>query len=191
MSESNETPRGGPGPWRPSVILAGLALSLALLAFLRPEPPAPKAQGPDEADSNVVSELAGIATVRDGDTIRIGDRRVRFDGVLAPERRTMCGEVDVYRGSIDALRSVTRSHEVRCRISDQPDGEGTTVAQCRTEEEADIGKYMVANGWARDWPFYSGGAYADEEARARAAGIGIWSQSCPANIWGDRDFSAG
>jgi endonuclease YncB( thermonuclease family) len=190
MSDSNEAPPGGPRFWRPSMILAALAVSFAVLVFLRPDPPAPKAEGPIEANAEVVSELAGIATVRDGDTVLIGERRVRFDGILAPERRTSCGGVDVYRGAIDALRSVTRSNHVRCRISDTPDADGTTVAQCSTEDQADLGAYMVANGWARDWPAYSGGAYADEEAAARAAQRGIWSPSCPANLWGDRDFSA-
>lgn len=49
---------------------------------------------------------------------------------------------------------------------------------------------MVGAGWARDWPRYSGGRYADAEAQARAESIGIWGMNCPANLWGNRDYSA-
>ena len=48
---------------------------------------------------------------------------------------------------------------------------------------------MVSEGWGRDWPRYSHGAYADEEAAARNASRGFWGQSCPVDLWGDRDYS--
>jgi endonuclease YncB( thermonuclease family) len=141
-----------------------------------------------EADAGVVSEIVGVATVSDGSTIRIGPRRIRFDGVATPGPGSVCGDVNVYRGATDALRQITRSNEVRCRISDAPDSAGRDIAQCAVRD-ADLGEYMVANGWARELPRYSGGAYADEEAAARAARLGVWAPSCPANLWGDRDFS--
>lgn len=187
MSGSSETPRSETRRWRPSVIIAALAVSFALLTFLRTAPSAPKAKGPEHADAAVVSELTGVATVSDGDSIRLGPRRIRLDGIMAPERRVLCGDVNVYRAATDALRNVMGSRQVQCRISDQPDADGRDLAQC-TVGEIDLNAYMVVNGWARDWPLHSGGAYADEEATARAARLGVWSASCPADLWGDRDF---
>lgn len=53
----------------------------------------------------------------------------------------------------------------------------------------DLGEHMVSHGWARDWPRYSGGDYAAEEASARNNRRGMWGMSCPADLWGGRDYS--
>lgn len=164
------------------MVLAALAISFAGLTFLYPGEPTPKQESRTEADAALVSEFSGIATVGEGDTLRVGSRRIRLDGILAPERSVRCGEVNVYRASIDALRAATRSQQVVCRITDQPDADGRDLAQCNAGE-IDLNAHMVANGWARDWPRHSGGAYADEEAQARAAQRGVWSPSCPADLW--------
>ncbi len=96
---------------------------------------------PAEADAGIVSEIVGVATISDGDTIRIGERRIRFDGVRTPRPRAMCGETNVYRAATDALRTVIRSNQVRCAISDLPDN-GQDVARCRVGE-TDLNEYMV------------------------------------------------
>ncbi len=158
---------------------------VALLAGCTPEPA--KQVEPMMADAGVVSEIVGVATVSDGSTIRIGQRRIRFDGVATPGQGAMCGDVNVYRAGNEALRQITRSNQVTCRISDVPDSSGRDIAQCSVGG-ADIGEYMVANGWAREVPRDSGGTYAEEEAAARAAELGVWNASCPANLWRGRDF---
>lgn len=137
-----------------------------------------------EADAAIVSELVGVATIVDADTIRIGPRRIRFDGILTPAQGARCGDVNMTRASADALREITGLAEVRCRISDIPDARGRDIAQCRAGD-VDIQARMVELGMARDWPQHSNGAYADEEARARAAGLGGWAASCPADVWDD------
>jgi endonuclease YncB( thermonuclease family) len=48
---------------------------------------------------------------------------------------------------------------------------------------------MVAAGWARDWPRFSHGRYASAEAAARLAHRGIWGLACPADLWGNRNYS--
>lgn len=171
--------------WSKARIIVALgALALAACAQETEQ----EAKAPGEASAGTFSEIVGIATVSDGDTLRIGQRRIRLDGIIAPERSTMCGGIDIYRAATDALRDATRSGEVRCRISDLPDDQGRDVAQCQAGD-VDLAEYMVANGWARDWPSASSGAYADEEAAARAAQRGVWSPSCPANLWRGREFS--
>ncbi len=176
MSGSNDAPRGG---WRrPSVIIAALAICFALGTLLLPARTAPTVEEPNRADARIVSDFTGVATVSDGDTLRIGQHRFQLDGIAAPARRVTCGGVDVYRGSTDALRAVTRSHEVTCRLSDQPDAEGRSRARCSVED-IDLNAYMVEHGWARNLH----GAYAQQEAAARAAERGVWSPSCPADLW--------
>lgn len=165
----------------------GLAVALIVVFASCTQEPAKQAE-PMMADSGVVSEIVGIATVSDGSTIRIGQRRIHFDGVATPGQGSMCGDVNVYRAANEALRQITRSNEVRCRISDAPDASGRDIAQCSVNG-ADLGEHMVANGWAREIPRDSGGAYAEAEATARAAGLGVWNASCPANLWRGRDFS--
>lgn len=178
MTGPEETSRSG---WRrPSVILAALALSFAGYTALQPTRSAPTAEEPNRADARIVSEFAGVATVSDGDTIRIGQRRFQLAGIEAPSRRVSCGDVDVYRGATDALRAVTRSQQVTCRISDQPDAEGQSRARCSVES-IELNAYMVENGWARDRS--RGDVYATQEAAARAAERGVWSPSCPADLW--------
>lgn len=157
------------------------AIGLGLLCACAQEAEQPTVPEPSEAQAAIVSEIAGVATIADGDTIRIGERRIRFDGIDAPRPRAMCGETNVYRASTDALRSAIRSNEVRCSISDLP-SDGQDVARCRVGE-TDLNEYMVANGWARDAPAHSGGAYADEEAAARQAQRGIWALECASDPW--------
>jgi endonuclease YncB( thermonuclease family) len=146
-------------------------------------------QASPEAETDVASEITGVAVVVDGDTIRIGERQIRFDGIDAPEEGAMCGETNMDRAATNALSAITRNHRVVCRITVLPDQYGRDIAQCRAGE-MDLSAYMVANGWARDWPRYSDGAYADEEAEARAAARGVWGPTCEANLWSaGRDYS--
>lgn len=160
------------------------ALLLALcIGACAPETQTPTATAePADADAGIVSEIVGVATISSGDTIRIGPRRVRFDGIATPRPRAMCGEVNVQREATNALRTLIRSDEVRCAISDLPDAQGRDIARCRVGE-TDIAAQMVADGWARDAPAHSGGAYADEEAAARQAQRGVWGLACTADPW--------
>lgn len=160
------------------------ALLLALcIGACAPETQTPTATAePADADAGIVSEIVGVATISSGDTIRIGPRRVRFDGIATPRPRAMCGEVNVQREATNALRTLIRSDEVRCAISDLPDAQGRDIARCRVGE-TDIAAQMVADGWARDVPAHSNGAYADEEAAARQAQRGVWGLACTADPW--------
>jgi endonuclease YncB( thermonuclease family) len=41
----------------------------------------------------------------------------------------------------------------------------------------DLGQWLVANGYALDWPQYSKGKYDDAQHKAEKAGRGIWAGS--------------
>ena len=126
----------------------------------------------------ICADIVGRASVVDGDTIDIHGTRIRLDGVDAPEsrqtcldaagRKYRCGQV-----SANALdRFLSASQPIACR----PTGRnyGRVVAICRRADGTDINRWLVANGYAVDWPKYSKGRYAGEQARAQAARLGIW-----------------
>jgi endonuclease YncB( thermonuclease family) len=171
------------GGWHKTARALFAALSLVALAGACAQEAKQQApEEPERADAGIVSEIVGVATISDGDTIRIGGRRIRFDGIEAPRPRAMCGEINAANAATDALRSVIRSSEVRCSISDLPDAQGRDIARCRVNER-DLNEYMVANGWARDVPAHSNGAYADEQAAARQARRGVWGLACANDPW--------
>ena len=69
------------------------------------------------ASTATTAELAGEAKVTDGDTIRIGDTRIRLWGIDAPERRQTCQGRDgcVYdcgRDSAAVFNELTRGRRV-------------------------------------------------------------------------------
>lgn len=165
------------------VLIAALVAVVLALAY-RPRPPSQVADAPADADSGLASQFSGVAIVADADTLRIGARRFRLDGVRAPRPGAMCGDRNIARAAADALRQLTASHAVTCRISDLPDGNGEHLALCRAAD-IDLNARMVELGMARDWPAYSDGAYAEAEARARTAQRGAWSPDCPPGIWSE------
>lgn len=132
-------------------------------------------------------DFGGTATVVDGDTLVVGDFHVRLWGIDAPEGRQDCTRADGsgWRCGDDAreaLRRLVNHNRVICTPVDQ-DKYGRTVARCAASG-VDLGAAMVRAGWALDYRHYSHGAYAEEEADAKAAGRGVWSGSLtPPWIW--------
>src|SRR5690606_18683415 len=117
--------------------------------------------------------LEGRAFVVDGDTIRIGDTRLRLKGIDAPEmgqtcrreaRSYACGEA-----AREALIRLVGNRIVQCRASGR-DRYQRVLAFC-TVNGQDINARMVEEGWAVTY----GREYEVEEARAQAAAIGLWA----------------
>ncbi|WP_454686832.1 thermonuclease family protein [Agrobacterium leguminum] len=125
------------------------------------------------------TEIAGRASVVDGDTIEIAGQRIRFDGIDAPESRQVCRTAsgEAYRcgrASADALdKFLAQSRPTFCI----PKGKSydRVVAICRRADGADVNSWMVRNGHAVDWIKYSKGRYADEQREAKANQRGVWS----------------
>ena len=118
-----------------------------------------------------------IVRVIDGDGLRIGSVSVRLWGIDAPEldqtcgaegRKTPCGEDARF-----LLGALVMTGDLTCETEDT-DRYGRTVARCFAGER-DLAGEMVRQGYALDWPRYSGGFYADEEAEARKNGRGMWA----------------
>ncbi len=130
-------------------------------------------------------EIVGIATVIDGDTIEINDQRIRPAGFDMPAKGKRCGLVDVNQKAAFALSELIGGDPVSCLNGKERDSFGRVVATCYVRG-SDLGDAIVHQGWARDWPQYSGGKYCATEQDARAAKRGLWGLGCPDTLWDGR-----
>ena len=121
----------------------------------------------------------GAVRVVDGDTLRIGERRIRLYGIDAPERAQSCATAagQTYRCGQAATEALTRllgAGQPDCAERDR-DRYGRSVAIC-TVAGRDINRAMVADGWAVAYRQYSHD-YEPDEAAARQARRGVWQGS--------------
>lgn len=112
------------------------------------------------------SVIVGRAYVIDGDTVSItrgGQRtKVRLNGVDAPELDTRAG-----RGARTAMRRIIGDDAVRCELNGERSHD-RLIGTCYLPDGADIGREIIAQGFALECPRYSGGRYRDVEvARGR------------------------
>jgi endonuclease YncB( thermonuclease family) len=130
------------------------------------------------ASPAVAETRSGRAQVLDGDTIEIEGKRIRLFGIDAPEANQLC-----YRGAESwacgeaagaAIRRLIGDNELSCR-GHEIDQFGRLVAVC-TIAGMDLGKLMVAQGWAIAFQRYSDDYVADE-ARAQADKLGMWNST--------------
>ena len=128
---------------------------------------------------------AVVSHVTDGDTIWVRPvhggppQQVRIEGIDAPEICQAFG---------DRSRAALAARVLRKRVTLATRGEDDyrrTIARVRIGKQ-DIGAWMVTHGYAWSYRFRQDrGPYARQEARARAAGAGLWA-SGDADI--PRDF---
>lgn len=139
-----------------------LAVLFALvLAFLEFSPSVEEtSEGLRDASSNA-SALTAEVFVIDGDTLRVGDVKVRLAGLAAPEKHEPGGAE-----ATEFMRRKLNGRVVRCEL----DGEKSydrLIGRCYLDG-ADVAALLVSEGLARDCPRYSGGRYSAFE-RAEAA----------------------
>lgn len=141
---------------------------------------------PSQAQPPSTSDIAGVASVIDGDTIEIHGTRVRLSGYDTPERGKRCGSTNAYQKAALALSDFIGTRTVNC-IAHDTDRYGRTIATC-SSGGVDLGSHMVRAGWGRDWPRYSEGKYADDEQHARQSEAGLWGLTCEADLWSGRSY---
>src|SRR6478672_5992917 len=110
----------------------------------------------------LAGDLTGQASVIDGDTLEIHGTRIRLWGIDAPESTQLCRGDDSlqYRCGARAandLDAFIARRPVNCMPMNL-DQYGRTVATC-SAGGADLGEWLVRNGFALDWPQYSKGRY--------------------------------
>jgi endonuclease YncB( thermonuclease family) len=125
------------------------------------------------------AEVTGPAGVTDGDTVTVGGRVIRLDGIDAPELRQSCLRSDGSAwpcGQMAAAALATRlgGEAVRCRLvgTDRFD---RALGLCRAGGD-DINAWLVREGWAVAYTRYSW-RYLPQQAIAWWEGRGIWQGS--------------
>lgn len=124
----------------------------------------------------IAGQVAGRASVIDGDTIQIRSQRIRISGVDAPEsgqvcytpsgRQWRCGQQAALK-----LADYLGAGPVSCRTEGR-DRYGRLLARCAAHGR-DLGEWLVSNGWAV--PYYDRNReYAVAQRTAKVNRLGIW-----------------
>ena len=121
-------------------------------------------------------ESDGPVVVADGDSLRMGGRKVRLHGIDAPELDQSCRLANdkSYRCGREArnfLKQLISRREVKCTLIDI-DRYDRDVAVCRAGD-TELNSAMVSNGWALAYRHHSGN-YIKVEKSARQKQKGIW-----------------
>jgi endonuclease YncB( thermonuclease family) len=124
--------------------------------------------------------LAGPASIIDGDTLDISGTRIRLWGIDAPESNQQCRGEDSTQypcgtKAANSLEAFLHKRPIDCSPVSL-DQYGQTFAVCSVDG-VDIADWLVRNGFALDWPQYSKGKYDRAQREAEHAGRGIWKGS--------------
>lgn len=120
--------------------------------------------------------ISGRALVVDGDTLAINGKRVRLEGIDAPEMGQTCGRRwfgtwNCGREAQRALEQLVSGRRVDCESKGQ-DKYGRDLGICFVDSR-DINAELVRRGLAWAFVKYSQ-TYVNEEAAARTEKVGIW-----------------
>ncbi len=117
-----------------------------------------------------LADVAGVASVIDGDTIEVHGQQIRLHGIDAPESRQLCrpdGKPwQCGKDAANALADKIARRPVTCEDMGR-DRYKRIIARCTVAGE-DLGEWMVQQGLALAYRRYSLD-YVDEEAEAQAA----------------------
>lgn len=121
--------------------------------------------------------IQGQARVVDGDTLAIGDQKIRLWAVDAPEKAQSCKHGDGREwmcglASKQALEEKIKGQRVSCKVK-ATDQYGRNVAQCDLGQE-DLNAWLVSRGLVVSYKQYASKEYVSLEEKARTAHVGIW-----------------
>ncbi|MDO9381491.1 MAG: thermonuclease family protein [Hyphomicrobiaceae bacterium] len=126
--------------------------------------------------------LSGRAVAVDGDTLDLDGRRVRLEGIDAPEMGQTCGRRwigtwNCGRAAQKALNSLVDGRRIECQSKGQ-DKYGRELGICFVDGH-DINAELVRQGMA--WAFVKfSQSYVSQEATARENKTGIWQGTAEA-----------
>ena len=119
---------------------------------------------------------ASHVTVVDGDTIKLGDVKIRFSGIDAPEINQICvaseGKVACGKISRDILITKVTNNKISC-TDEGKDFYGRVLGECFVNGES-LSRYLVREGFAFAYRKYSDKFILDEEY-AKSNRLGMWS----------------
>lgn len=133
------------------------------------------------ARQDQVEVVSGLARVIDGDTIEVAGRRIRLEGIDAPESAQRCpgryaggilGDWRCGRAATRALTKLIGHKPVTCQ-SQETDKYDRLIATCFVGGR-DINAEMVRRGHAWAFVKYSR-TYVAHERQAQAMKVGVWA----------------
>ena len=120
--------------------------------------------------------FASHVTVIDGDTIRLGDVKIRFSGIDAPEINQTCvaseGKVACGKISRDLLIEKVTNNKISC-TDEGKDFYGRVLGECFVNGEY-LSAYLVREVFAFAYRKYSN-KYIEDEEYAKFNKLGMWS----------------
>ena len=120
--------------------------------------------------------FASHVTIIDGDTIRLGDVKIRFSGIDAPEINQTCvaseGKVACGKISRDLLIEKVTNNKISC-TDEGKDFYGRVLGECFVNGES-LSAYLVREGFAFAYRKYSN-KYIEDEEFAKFNKLGMWS----------------
>jgi endonuclease YncB( thermonuclease family) len=125
----------------------------------------------------LAADVTGVPRIVDGDTIAIGETKIRLEGIDAPETDQLCFDAKGGRWTCGIaargkLEKYAGGKPWTCHVHGQ-DRYGRSLATCEVNGE-DIDRWMVREGWALSFVRYSHVYDADEKA-ARERKAGLWA----------------
>lgn len=131
------------------------------------------------------SEVGPVTDTVDGDTFVVdlagGEEKVRVLGIDTPERDE-CGYADASAATTRLLRGATVTL-VADPTQDDRDRYGRLVRSVQLPDGSDLGRHLVADGFAREYtydrPYALQADYRAVQSEAAGAGRGLWAaRSC-------------
>ena len=139
----------------------------------------------NDVKSEEVKIISGIAKVTDGDTIRIEEKKIRFFGIDAPEKKQQCKKPwltisfisfskDYPCGQIstDKLKKKINNKLLICKWNNK-DKYKRYIAEC-FKDKTNINAWMVRNGYAVAYRKYSK-KFVSQEIFAKKEKLGLWA----------------
>jgi endonuclease YncB( thermonuclease family) len=129
------------------------------------------------AAAAALAVVQGSPSVTDGDTIRMGETRIRLEGIDAPEISQTCTRSGGTRWkcgqqSKAALIEKIGKQTVSCTITGT-DRYKRSIGTCFVGR-LNLNQWMVQNGWSVAYARYSK-IYVADEQQARRRRVNIWS----------------
>ena len=121
--------------------------------------------------------ILGEPRIVDGDTVDIGEKKIRLLGLDAPETEQLCLDAKGEKWACgiaarDALTAFSKNRPWSCNVSGK-DRYDRFLASCSIPGQ-NINQWMVRHGWALAFVKYSN-RYLDDETKARDTRAGLWS----------------
>ena len=121
------------------------------------------------------SAAAAEYTAVDGDSLVQGERRIRLDGIDAPEFIQSCynaqgAEYPCGLEALQYLESLMQNNDITCDCLPEPDIYGREMCECFADDVS-LNRAMVFAGFAMT---YRSDKYTDAEKSAKSGKRGIW-----------------